>query len=84
MEIINKNEIEFCVRGIYCQNCVIKLKRALSILPNVIEVEIIPDFTHASAKVRVKYYRDINKSEIEDVIKEISMETLYHDYQVVW
>ncbi|BAB67718.1 heavy-metal-associated domain-containing protein [Sulfurisphaera tokodaii] len=77
-------EISFKVSGIYCENCVRKVYKALSTLKGVTDIQIIPNFNEEYAEVRLKCERKIPKEEIEDVISEVSQETPYHEYKVIW
>ncbi|MFP3260494.1 MAG: heavy metal-associated domain-containing protein [Sulfolobus sp.] len=73
-------EISFKVPGIYCENCVRKVYKALSTLKGVIDIQILPNY----AEVHLKCEKKTHKEEIEDVINEISQETPYHEYRVIW
>jgi hypothetical protein len=46
--------------------------------------KILPNFDKGYAEVHLKCERKTHKEEIEDVINEISQETPYHEYRVIW
>ncbi|PVU69315.1 heavy metal transporter [Sulfolobus sp. SCGC AB-777_L09] len=77
-------EISFKVSGIYCENCVRRVYKALSTLKGVIDIQILPNFDKGYAEVHLKCEKKTHKEEIEDVINEISQETPYHEYRVIW
>ncbi len=57
-----------------------KVYKALSTLKGVIDIQILPNY----AEVHLKCERKTHKEEIEDVINEISQETPYYEYRVIW
>ncbi|AHC51891.1 heavy metal transporter [Sulfolobus acidocaldarius SUSAZ] len=91
MDEFNKKEInnelrvmKFQVFDVECGNCVYKIKRALATLPNVVDINITPDFDNSKAVVILRYKGNLDKREIEEILKEISEESPYHEYKAVW
>ncbi|MEM3204368.1 MAG: heavy metal-associated domain-containing protein [Saccharolobus sp.] len=81
---LGDKELRFWISGVYCNNCVNKIFRALKTINGVKEVEIIPDFKELKALAIVKYKGDMDKKEIEEVLYEISGESPYHEYKPIW
>ncbi|WP_230955562.1 heavy-metal-associated domain-containing protein [Sulfolobus acidocaldarius] len=62
MDEFNKKEINnelrvmrFQVFDVECGNCVYKIKRALATLPDVVDINITPDFDNSKAVVILRY-----------------------------
>lgn len=81
---LNIKELRFWINGVYCNNCVNRLFRALMTIKGVESVEIIPDFKELKALAILKYRGEISKQEIEEVLSEASEETPYHEYKPIW
>ncbi|WP_338598278.1 heavy metal-associated domain-containing protein [Sulfolobus tengchongensis] len=81
---LNIGELRFWVSGVYCNNCVNKVKRALKSIGSVEDIEIKPDFKELKALVILKYRGNITRKEIEEVLSEASDETPYHEYRPIW
>ncbi|QGA53120.1 heavy-metal-associated domain-containing protein [Sulfolobus sp. E5-1-F] len=81
---LSTGELRFWVSGVYCNNCVSRIHRALKTISGVENVEIKPDFKELRALVILKFKGEVSKKDIEEVLSEASDETPYHEYKPIW
>ncbi|MEM1627116.1 MAG: heavy-metal-associated domain-containing protein [Sulfolobaceae archaeon] len=77
-------KLTFIVTNIFCDNCVYRVRKALKSLSEVESIEISPDFDKNIAKVTLITNKEIKRSEIEELLVELSKETPYHEYKAIW
>jgi copper chaperone CopZ len=76
--------LKFKIANVLCNTCVYRVKKGLLSLPKVHEVNIVPNYDLGIAEVIIKAEEEINKEEIEEILREISEETPYHEYKPIW
>lgn len=81
---LSMGELKFWVDGVYCNNCVNRIHRALKTISGVENVEVKPNFKEFRALVILKYRGEVSKKDIEEVLSEASDETPYHEYKPIW